>query len=67
MTEWAVWALAQADRIDPVRTRSFLRKVADQGEDSHMGDVRRAPSELSNLENAEPPWQPNEWYTRLHR
>lgn len=32
MDSWARWALAQADRIDPVRTGAFRQGRADQSE-----------------------------------
>lgn len=30
--EWSIWALGQADRIDPVLSRNFLRRTHDEGE-----------------------------------
>jgi hypothetical protein len=32
LAEWAKWALAEADRIDPVLTGAFLRYSAEGGE-----------------------------------
>ena len=35
--EWSGWALAQADRIDPVRNGSFLERIADEDLDDDKG------------------------------
>jgi hypothetical protein len=43
---WATWALAQADRIDPVRSKRFLVGVVDDTDSSRENDSRssRRPS-----------------------
>ena len=35
--EWSSWALAQADRIDPVRNGSFLERIEDEDLDDEEG------------------------------
>lgn len=67
MAEWTGWALAQADRIDPVKTHSFLRQVADPGEVPEKEGAPPAIPNSSDLALARPAWHPNQWYTRLHR
>ncbi|GHC08855.1 hypothetical protein GCM10010080_24880 [Thermomonas carbonis] len=67
MSQWIVWALAQADRIDPVRTHSLLRQVVDTGEESEKDGARPLTQGQSDLELAKSAWHPNRWYTRLHR
>ena len=67
MAEWAAWASAQVERIDPILTRAFLLPVDDPGEKSSKADVRAATPSQSDFEMAKPAWHPNRWYTRLHR
>lgn len=35
--EWSGWALAQADRIDPVQNGSFLERIEDEDLDDEEG------------------------------
>ena len=71
MEAWTAWALAQAERIDPVRSKAFLIPVEDPGEEqlsrngaTHSG----ARGSIAAMAAAsEPPWHPNRWYTRLSR
>ena len=37
LTEWAAWALVQADRIDPVRSGRFVESMKDE-EPNAMAD-----------------------------
>ncbi|WP_449465655.1 hypothetical protein [Stenotrophomonas humi] len=67
MAEWSAWALAQAERIDPIQARSFLLPVEDPGEESKKAEVRTITPSQSDLEVGKPVWHPNQWYTRLHR
>lgn len=71
MATWTQWALAQADRIDPVRSRAFLQPVPEEenaGEDepasSRAGQGRAGATAHRPTAAA---WHPNRWYTRLHR
>ena len=76
MEAWATWALAQAERIDPVRSRAFLKTVEDEAaEDPGEAEppVMKSPAIPSARVAApdppvKPPWHPGLWYTRLsHR
>lgn len=67
MEQWAVWALAQVERIDPIQSRSFLSPVEDPGEEPNKTELRTANLSHSDLAMAKPAWHPNQWYTRLHR
>lgn len=67
MEPWVVWALAQADRIDPIRTRSFLAPVEDPGEGPKNSELKTSTLSQSDLAMAKQAWHPNQWYTRLHR
>jgi len=68
MDEWSRWALAQADRIDPVGTRAFLLPLPEEMADVEMAErdgpksnVRMSPSDSVEIP---PAWHPNRWYTR---
>lgn len=37
LERWCTWALAQADRIDPIKSRAFLKKSETEAEDSSTG------------------------------
>jgi hypothetical protein len=64
MTEWAGWALLQAERIDPVRSRAFLEPVEDPGEES-ANSKSRSSSRSEDEAQLQRPWHPNQkWYTR---
>lgn len=66
MAEWERWAMAEADRIDPVISRAFLKPVSES-----EGDVEGASRANRSGPVQEPSesqvWHPNRWYTRLHR
>jgi hypothetical protein len=64
MAEWAGWALMQAERIDPVRSKAFLEPVVDPGEPAARSQSR-ANYGSEDEANARQPWHPNQkWYTR---
>jgi len=67
---WAAWALAQAERIDPVRSRAFLKVVDDPGEEEPLakkGPAFPRPEAAAPDEAGKPPWHPGLWYTRLSK
>lgn len=69
MDEWARWALAQADEIDPVFRETFLQPVKDPEESggvSEQSSIKLTAEDLDDPEDAAP-WHPNHWYKRLHR
>lgn len=68
MDDWSRWALAQADRIDPVGTRAFLLPLPEEMAEVEMAErdepksnVRMSPSDSVEIP---PAWHPNRWYTR---
>jgi hypothetical protein len=64
MAEWASWALTQAERIDPVRSKAFLEPVVDPGEPAARSQSR-ASYESEDEAHARHPWHPNQkWYMR---
>ena len=71
MATWTQWALAQADRIDPVRSRAFLQPVPQEedAEEDEADSARAGQGRAGTTVHlpAASPWHPNRWYTRLHR
>jgi hypothetical protein len=64
MSEWASWALLQAERIDPVRSRAFLEPVEDPGEPG-ANSKSRCNSRSEDEAQVQRPWHPNQkWYMR---
>jgi hypothetical protein len=61
--DWSRWALAQAERIDPVQTGAFLLPLPEEMKenDEPRPSVRTPPSDPAKLP---PAWHPNRWYTR---
>jgi hypothetical protein len=67
MVDWSRWALEQAERIDPVRTRAFLQPAPEPVGESDPKPNKRARASVSDPEWAQPSWHPRMWYTRLHK
>ncbi len=71
MAAWSHWALAQADRIDPVGSRAFLQPVPEEEtEEDGSGSAQARHGRASIATTHDPAasgWHPNRWYTRLHR
>jgi hypothetical protein len=64
MAEWVGWALLQAERIDPVRSRAFLDPIEDPGE-PNANSKSRSTSRSEDEAQLQRPWHPNQkWYTR---
>jgi hypothetical protein len=59
MSEWASWALLQAERIDPVRSRAFLEHVEDPGEPA-ANSKSRSNSRSEYETQVQRPWHPNQ-------
>lgn len=61
--DWSCWALAQAERIDPVGTGAFLLPLPEEMEENGepRPNVCTPPSDPVKLP---PAWRPNRWYTR---
>lgn len=66
MAEWERWAMAEADRIDPVISKAFLAP-APEIEESRVGASRESKPEPAQQSPELEAWHPNRWYTRLHR
>lgn len=68
MAKWSHWALAQADRVDPVSSRAFLQPVSEgEPEESDSVQTRHEHASTTTAHDATAPaWHPNRWYTRLH-
>ena len=64
LSAWSGWALMQADRIDPVRSRTFLEPVEDPGEPDG-NSKRRSKCEAEEEVHLRRAWHPNQkWYMR---
>jgi hypothetical protein len=64
MDDWSRWALAQAERIDPVLTGAFLLPLPEdemEEKDESESTVHTPPSDSVEIP---PAWHPNRWYTR---
>ncbi|TAM61627.1 MAG: hypothetical protein EPN49_05875 [Rhodanobacter sp.] len=66
MDDWSRWALAQAERIDPVGTGAFLlplpeEEMEDEEKDESRSSIHTPPSDSVEIP---PAWHPNRWYTR---
>src|SRR3546814_4824584 len=42
MTAWSLWALAQADRVDPVLARVFLQPVSEEDAEEDRSEEHKA-------------------------
>src|SRR3546814_5827689 len=71
MTAWSLWALAQADRVDPVLARVFLQPVSEEdAEEDGSESTQPGNGCASTITTPALPtsaWHPNRWYTRLRR
>ena len=69
MNEWRIWALAQADRIDPLLSRAFLKIVEEPVETEQIKPLEKHHGlpPLLTAETIKPQWHPNHWYAQLYR
>jgi hypothetical protein len=58
--DWSRWALARADRIDPVKTGAFLLSLPEEMKETD--EPTHTPS--SDSVEMPPAWRPGRWYTR---
>ena len=72
---WAAWALEEANRIDPIRSRAFLRPVEDSGEPDEdeesisgvhpMSSGPKVVRGAGTMQEVKTSWHPNQrWYHR---
>src|SRR3546814_16687646 len=71
MTAWSLWALAQADRVDPVLARVFLQPVSEEDAEEDGSESTQpgngCASTITTHALPTSAWHPNRWYTRLRR
>lgn len=66
LAEWERWAMAEADRIDPVISKAFLKPVPEPEKGREEGSRVSRPGPVHESTESQA-WHPNRWYTRLHR